>query len=701
MAIITKIRTRAGMLVSIIIGLALFSFILTDFLTSGSKLINKSKMNVAEINGKSIEYSLFEKRIRHLEDIAKTRNGVNSLSEEMSENVRKEAWQDLLQENVMNKEYEKLGVTVSDDELFDLIEGRNPHPIIRQYFANPETGTIDKMNLNAFLQKMKDAPATDEQKKMWLYIEDIIEKQTLATKYSSLIRNGLYATSIDMQALRDEMSNSVDFSYIQKPYTSIPDGSVTISESELKSYYNEHKEEFKQVKSNSIKYVAFDVVPSESDNAYAKKWINDVLPEFSHITDADQYIKLNSDLAYDTKNYKKGELPARLDDFMFSAKVGDVTDPYFENNTYKIAKLAKINMLPDSVQVSQILLPVNQKNVRQMQFLADSLKKLADAGHDFADLARNNSQDASAKKGGEIGWVKEGMLSSQFSDSCIFAKKGQVKITFSQSGIHIIKVTGQSALVKKVQVGILAKEVRASEQTDQHYYSIASKFAGINNTGAKFESATKGGNPAAITVFDLKPLDNEIEGLDKPRQLIRWVFESKQGEVSKIFRLGDKYVVAMVTKVREDGYKPLGDVSDVIKIEIRKIKKSEIISKEMANASQGTTSMDAVAAKLNSVVKSVNGVQFSSYSIQDLGAEPKLISAAYVLNPNKISSPIAGENGVYIIDVENKSKTPFQNIDNSIARNYIERNYLNQVNSESFKALMDLAGIKDYRDRFF
>ncbi len=700
MAIITKIRTRAGVLVTIIIGLSLFLFVLTDLFTSGSKLYNKSRMNVAEIDGNTVEFPAFEKRIRQLEEIVKAQYGVNNLNEEMTENVRNQAWQDLLQDMVMLKECNKVGLSMPGQELYDLITGPNPPSIIRQIFGNPETGEINRVGLNGFLQKINDEPDND-QKRYWFYLENTMIKQALMEKYSALVRNGLYATSLEAKDRRDEMSTSIDFSYIQLPYSSISDSSVRISESEMKAYYKEHKEEYKQVESRSIKYVAYEVVPSESDNANAKKWIDDILPEYTKITDVEQYIKANSDGPYDSKNYKKGELPENLDNFMFAAKVGDVLGPYFENNTYKIAKLAKINYLPDSVRISQILLPVNQKNVNQMEYLADSLKKLAENGYDFADLARNNSADQSSKNGGDFGWVKEGMISQQFSDSCIYGKKGQVKITTSQTGIHIIKIMDASAPVKKVQVGILAREVRASDQTEQKYYAMASKFAGINNTAEKFESAVKSNNPAAISVFDIKPLDNDIQGLERPRQLVRWIFEAKQGEVSKIYQLGNKYVVALVTKVREKGYKPLGDVSAEIRSEIRKQKKANQLANQLSNAAAGSSLLDAIAAKLGTVVKTANGVQLSSYSIQNLGAEPKLLAAAYEIDLNKISSPISGENGVYIIDVENKTKSANQNISTELMKRYIEGSYKARVNYEAFQVLQDLANIKDYRGRFF
>jgi peptidyl-prolyl cis-trans isomerase D len=569
-----------------------------------------------------------------------------------------------------------------------------------QLFANPETGALNRIALTGFLQRMKE-DANSEQKKYWLYIEDMIYKQRLSSKFTTLIRQGLYVTKLETDRRQEEISTSVDLSYLQKLYSSVADNKVTINESDVKTYYKQHKIEYKQEESRSIKYVSFDVVPSESDNAYVKKWIEDILPEFTKITDVEQYVKFNSDKPYDRINFKKGELPERLDAFMFNAKIGDVYGPYFEENTYKIAKLAKINYLPDSIHVKQILLPVNQNNVNQMQYLADSLKNLAQSGYDFAELVRNNSKDASSQSGGDIGWIREGTYSPRFSDSCFSAGINDIKITFSKAGIHIIKVIEKSTPVKKVQVGILAREVRASDQTDQYYYSKASEFAGLNNTVQKFEAAIKSNQPAAIPVFDLKPLDNSIQGLEKPRQLIRWVFEANEGDVSKVYRFGDKYVIAAITKVNKKGYKSLNEVAASITLEVRKEKKAEMLIKEMAIATEGQSSIDAIATKLNTNVKSVTGIRFTSYSLQDAGAEPKVIAAAMSIEPNKVSEPVAGENGVYIIDVNNRIKAENQNFNPTLIRNYIERSYSARVNYQTFEVLQELANINDNRGRFY
>jgi peptidyl-prolyl cis-trans isomerase D len=702
MAIIQSIRSRAGKLLAIIIGIALFAFILGDFITSGGRIIKGQRMNVVEINGKGIPFPFFEKRIIQLEEITKLQYGVKTLDENTNLEVRKQAWQNLLQENILNREYDKIGLNVSGVELLDMVQGQKPHPIITQLFGNPETGVIDRANLSNFLQKLKDAPAESQEKVYWKYIEDNIFKQRLFEKYNSLISHGLYATTLEAERQQNEMNTSVDFSYVQKPYTAIPESSVSVSKDEVKAYYKEHKQEFKQAEeTRSIKYVEFKVTPSKSDISEAEKWINDIRDEYSKVTQDEQFIKSYSDKEYDATNYKEGELPEMLNEFMANAKIGDMYGPYVEDNAYKLAKLSKINYLPDSVRISQIVLPANQKNVRQVQYLADSLKTLAEKGYDFAELAKNNSRDKSGLEGGDIGWIKEGALNKAFSDSCFYTAKGGVKITFSQAGIHVIKVTDQSKPVKKIQVGILAREIRTSDQTDQYYYTLASEFAGKNNTGAKFEASVKNNNPAAVPVFDLKSSDNTVQNLDKSRPLVKWAYDSKVGAVSNVFRFGDSYVIGTLTKIESAGFKPLEELTATIELAIKKQKKGDLIKKEMADAANGATSIDAVAGKLGLSVQTASSIRFTSYTIPGLGQEPKVIATAINTKLHSLSQPVEGENGVYILSVDNQVSSSNPNITLALTKSYIERNLNARVNYQSFEILKDLANVKDYRTRFF
>ena len=389
---------------------------------------------------------------------------------------------------------------------------------------------------------------------------------------------------------------------------------------------------------------------------------------------------------------------------MFASKLGAVYGPYFEDNAYKLAKLAKINYLPDSVRVSHILLPVNQSNVEEMRHLADSLKTLAREGYSFTTLVQDNSRDfATVMSGGDLGWIKEGEKGRYFSDSCFYAKVGDIKLTYSQDGFHVIKITDQSRYVKKVQVGILSREVTPSVETDQYYYTKAVEFASANNTLEKFNEAVADNDPLAIPVYGLKPLDNNVQGIENSRNIVHWAFnEAQEGDMLKdIAEYGGKYIVAIVTKVYHEGYKNVEDVSKDIKFEIIKEKKAGILGNEMKQIAADAGTIDDAAAKMNLKVNAATGIRFTSFSIPGAGTEPKLIAAATHAPLNEISGPVAGENGVYLFSVDNIITNKEQFNSPMLSRSYIERNYAARANRSAFDILKKLAHIKDKRYRFY
>jgi len=699
MAIIQSIRNRAGLLIAVIVGVALLAFIVGDFIVSGGFIYQKSKLNVAEINGKKISYPEYQKLYLQFENILKIQYQTNSLDENMSASIRNQTWQEILQRFILFREYEKLGLVVHDQEFSDLIQGPNPHQLVMQMFGDPQTGTLNRLQLTEFLSRIDQL--TGDQKTLWVYYEDMINKERLYNKYHTLIRQGLYVNKLEAQTRQEQINNSVDISFVQKSYSSIPDSTILISNSELKEYYKENKERFKQEETRNIKYVAFEVIPSKKDYKDAEAWINDAYEEFLEIEDVEQYINFNSP-PYDPTNYKKGELPDTLDNFMFKAKPGDVYGPYFEDNAFKLAKLVKINYLSDSVRVSDILLPVNQNNINYMQMLADSIKTLLEDGTDFAKLARENSADPSAQIGGDLGWIREGYNGRYFSDSCFYAEKGDVKITYGESGLHIVKITDVSKPVKKIQVGILSREVIPSNETDQIYYSKAVEFATQNNTIEKFEAATSEDDLRAIPVFELKPLDNEVQGLDDSRYLVHWAFQAEEGDiVDEIRAYGSKYVVAIVTKVNHKGYSPLEEIKPDLEIEIAKDKKAEIIKTEMMQALENSVTIDDLADHLNLDIQSATGIRFNSFSVPGAGNESKLIAAALNSEPDQLSDPIDGENGVYMLNVENIN-APENQFDNlNMTKSYIQRNYANRAMRSTFQTLIELADIKDHRVNFY
>lgn len=700
MATLEKIRNRAGVLVAVVIGFALFAFILGDILGSGTSLFSNTQFEVAEIGGTSIPYQELQRKIDNLSEIYKMNSGEASLTTEVYESIYEQAWQQLVNEYVMQKEYDKLGILVGSDELFDMVQGTNIHPIVRQIFTDPNTGMFNQEALLNFLRNMNDDPSGSSLA-YWLFVENEIIGERKAVKYNGLLEKGLYVTPLQAKYAFLETNKRVDFDFILQNYTTVADTLVSISEKEIKDYYKKNKDDFQQEHTRDIEYVAFEILPSDEDDRDSKQWIDGMVEEFSTVQEVKQFTNLNSDTPYDVTNYGFGELSDEINNFMFNARVGDVYGPYFENGAYKIARLAEINFLPDSVRARHILIqPTEAISQEQAEVKADSLLNLIKRGANFDLLAIEHSTDNGSRfNGGDLGWFPEGMMVKPFNDACFAARKGDKFIVETQFGYHVIELTDRAADVKKVQVAVLTREVEPSTATYQRIFMQASSFAGANNTYEKFQNAVVEEGLSKRIANNLLPADNTIAGLESPREMIRWAFNSKEQSVSQVFEISNKFVVATVSKVREKGTKPLADVKDDIELILRKDKKAEIIKAELMNEKNAGSSMEQIAMKRNLNVESALEISFSSFSIPNAGIEPKVIAYATSMEEDKISEPIAGENGVYLIRVTNIEEPEVA--DYTMEKNRLRSNFASRVGFEAYEALKKIADIKDNRAKFF
>jgi peptidyl-prolyl cis-trans isomerase D len=700
MATLEKIRNRAGVLVAVVIGFALFAFILGDILGSGTSLFSNTQFEVAEIGGTSIPYQELQRKIDNLSEIYKMNTGEASLTTEVYESIYEQAWQQLVNEYVMQKEYDKLGILVGADELFDMVQGRNIHPIVRQIFTDPNTGMFNQEALLNFLRNMNQDPSGSSLA-YWLFVESEIIGERKALKYNNLLEKGLYVTSLQAKNAFYETNKRIDFDFIVQRYTSIADTLVSISEKEIKDYYKKNKSDFQQEHSRDIEYVAFDIVPSDEDNRDAKLWIERMLAEFSSVQEVKQFTNLNSDIPYDNTNYSFGELSDEINNFMFNARVGDVYGPYLENGAYKIARLAEINFLPDSVRARHILIqPSETISQEQAKAKADSLLNLAKRGASFELLAIEHSTDNGSRfNGGDLGWFPEGMMVKPFNDACFAARKGDKFLVETQFGYHVIELMDRAADVKKVQVAVMAREVEPSTATYQRIFMQASSFAGANDTYEKFQNAVVKDGLSKRIANNLLPADNRIAGLESPREMIRWAFNTKEHSVSQVFEISNKFVVATVSKVREKGTKPLSDVREEIELTLKKDKKAEMIAAEMKNEISSGSSIDQIAMKRNLNIESALEISFTSFSIPNAGIEPKVIAYASSMEEGKISEPIAGENGVYLLRVTN-IESPEQT-DYAMEKIRLKNNFASRVGFEAYEALKKIAEIKDNRAKFF
>ncbi len=703
MATLQKIRNRAGILISIVIGLALFAFILSDFLNTGGKSnLNSKSLQIAEVAGKSISYIDYQNKIDYITDITTLYSGESSLDEERIEQIRDQSWDQILREYVLEKEYKKLGISVHPDEVFDMVQGRNVHPFIRQLFTDQKTGQFNQLNVIRFLKSMDEDP-TGNQKVYWLFLENEIINERKYTKYNNLISKGLYVPTELAIIKQQESDKSVNLDYIVQRFTSIPDSLIEISEEDIKNYYKKNKNNYKQEASRDIVYVVFNVIPSADDDRIAKEWIDKVYPEFIETEDDKDYVNYNSDTPFDDKNYKNGELSETINDFMFNAKIGDVFGPYFENDAYKIAKLTEINYLPDSVKARHILIDPGQtkESDEKAKATADSLKELLLKGADFKKLSKEYSIDpGTADKGGDLGWFQEGTMVKPFNDSCFTSNIGDIKIAKSQFGYHIIEILDKGQKVKKVKVALIERYVEPSTETYQFYYAKASQFAGKYNNYDKFINGIEAEGLTQRTANDLKELDKQIPGLENSREIVRWAYNAELHNLSPIFELGNSFVVAILSDLKKEGFADIEEVRSMISAEVKKEKKAEKIVENINEVITGKSNLGEIAQILNTEVKQADNIRFSSFSIPDAGIEPKVIAAASSIKKNIISDPIIGNNGVYVITV-NLIEAPSEDINIEFQKNNLKRQYQTRANYEAYETLKELADIKDYRSKFY
>jgi peptidyl-prolyl cis-trans isomerase D len=706
MAILQTLREKAGVFVAGAIGLSLFIFVISDFFGNSNTQRRKQKeyYELASIDGQSISYQDFEAKVQDLTEIYKML-GTNELTEEMSQNLREQVWQQILSDKLMSKTYNKTGLGVSPDEVEMLVFGDDPHPIVRQLFTDPQTGAFNESFLVNFLKATETDEAT---KKKWLFFEDQIINDRLNTKLVNLMSKGLYVTGKQSEYEAGLSLNTVSFSYIAHNYSAIADSSVKVSSDEIRDYYDAHKENYKRTAQRDMEYIVFDIAPSESDLKEAELWATNEKANFAAATDLEQYINLTADNRH-TGIYKPlSELPESLHGLAESGDKSAVVGPYFEDGSYKIARIVDIAERPDSVRAAHILLsPKTGRSMAQARKEADSLMLLIKSGIDFNVLAMANSDDqGSAQVGGDLGWFSEGMMITPFNNTCFSGKKGDLVTVETTYGLHIIKIIDQSRRMKKYDIGVVDHKVIPSNITNQRIYAEASQFAGTNNTYEKFNKAVADGSLDKKLAMNVTPEQKELPGLEQARGLVMALFQnSKVGSIvldnssQAVFELPDMYVVAYCTRVQEEGIAPVESVASDIRFILAKKKKAEMISGEMKKmAAEGKTIYD-IASYYNATVQDASGINFRSYSVPGAGIEPGLIAAASASEAGVLSKPVAGNNGVYMFVVN--TVAPVAAEDNALVRERLNSNYQIRASYEAYQAIRDKKEVVDKRYKFY
>ena len=620
MATLQTIRNH-GTILLVVVGIAMLAFILGDFLNSGSSFFNKNRENVAEIAGHQVHYTEYEAAKEQLTEVYKFEYGRSDFNEEMTLYIRNQVWQTMLMNYTLSDQTEKIGMDITEDELSELCMGQKPHAIIAQHRAFcDETGKFNRDALVNFLANLKQEPETAEQaevinqyKNYWQYWENAVRSQYLQEKYTTLLSKMITANNIDAKYAYQARQETVNLQYVQQPYYAVADSLVKVTENDLKTLYNQKKEQYKQTPNRSIEYVTFPIVPSAEDFADAERLMKSLESDFRTKEDIAAIVNGNSDILYDGRDYSIETIPAEYKEFAFdkNTKKGDCTELAFANDTYSIARVMDCGYTKvDSVKLAAIV---------------------------------NNEEQ-------EIGWVTLTEIPTNIAEPAANGKKGTTFTVANGMNEQTFKILDKSKATPKVKLAILSRKVSASSKTYGTLYNQAKQFIVANNNADSLHQAAFAQGLSTIPVYALDKNADKVNDLKNSREIVRWAFEAKQGQVSDVFTCGDQFVVAALTEVKDGEYRPLEDVRAELIITATNNKKGEYIKNQLKDV----TTLEAAAELFDTEVKSAENISLASYRLGAAGIEPAVIGTALALEANTLSAPVKGNNGVYLLTVDAK-----------------------------------------------
>ncbi|MCK4750805.1 MAG: SurA N-terminal domain-containing protein [Bacteroidales bacterium] len=716
MATLQKIRNRAGLLVAVVIGLALFAFILGDMMGSGAPTLGKQ--SVAEINGKGIGVNDYLNREKSLREFYQLNAGGQSLDAELERQIQQETWRRLVRQTIMDRSYQKLGIIVSTDELKTMITGdqimglsgnpalSEPHPIVRQMFSNPETGLLNRQVMTNYFNAL-DNPQFEQEKKRWLFIEQEIVDEKMNQKYFNLVRKGFQPSSLDLKDHVTESGKSTDFTFISKPFSEISDEEIAFTESDLKQYYKSHRENYKQDASRTFQYIVFEVEPSEKDVESARYWTAQTRAEFVRTTSDElpRYVNGTSDEPFDVRYYTYDELPEIIRDSVFNASGDEVFGPYREEEAFKLTRKHDVQMRPDSVRARHILLSMQdfQGNRAAITALADSLVGVIDSGGDFNLVALTYSADESNRAiGGDLGWFTEGRMVSEFNDACFENRTGDLVTAETQFGTHIIRIEDQSRRVRKMQIASIVRNIFASDETNQDFYNRAVKFRGKATDLDKFTEQAREFGLDPRFAPNISKDQQTIPGIDDPVRITKWAYSADVNSVSNIFSQGDeKYIVAVLTEANEEGYAELDNVRAEVELAVKKEKKAEKLVEKLNEQLAGVSDLSQFGIENNENVGEATQVKFANTYVTGVGLEPYIVGAAMYLPVDQVSIPMIGESGVFVLAVTNRTEPPLEEVIDPAVKSRLKYSLESRSNFEAYNALVDAAKVQDNRLELF
>lgn len=673
MASLNTLRTKFGIVLSIIIALALLAFILSLKTEMG---FSGNDPRVGVIDGEKINYSEYYEQYEQI----KAQNNVQESDEQQSAMLANAVWQSLIAKHVLTPGFDRMGLRVTEPERLAMVSGQHPSQAFYNAFADPRTG---EYNVAAISQFLAQAETNRDAANAWAQLNEQARLEREVQKYFGLVKGGVYVNSLEVARGVDAANKTFSGKWVGKKFSAVPDSLVNVSSSDLKAYYNSHKNQFKQTPSRTISYVVFEVAPTEDDLLALEKSVMEVGNQFAAAEEVKTFVRAN-------RNGKIADgyvTAAQLSDEEAKALMnGEMYGPVLKNNEWTMARVLDSKMVPDSVGVRHIVLPYTQ------EALADSLLTALKNGADFARAAAQYSvYDATAANGGEVGVLPFSAFSGEFAAALANAKQGDIVKIAAGDAIQLMQVYRADKPSKHVQVATITYPVEASAATRRDVHNQAGSFM-VNAKSAFADAAAT----AAVTprVASIAQSERTIRGLEDSREVARWAHGAKKGDLSAIFNVGKDYVIATLTEIDDNEYAPVDKVSAQIRAQLLRDKKYDYIVKSLS----GSTLAEQ-AASLGSEVEDFSDVTFGSFYVNGVGMEPRLVGAIASAEKGALSAPVKGLSGVYVFQVEDVVADDKQTAEGEKVRAQAMAEGVAQ--QFAIPAIQQMAKIQDLRGRYF
>lgn len=666
MASLNTLRTRFGVVLSIVICLALLAFILslkTEMGFSG----NDPKVGV--IDGEKITYSEY---LDVYEQVKNNLGGEASSDAEL-DRLSNAAWQTLFSQKVLRPGFEKMGIRVTDAERRAIVSGETPTQAFYGAFADPRTGRFDVEAVSEFLAQAETNP---QAARMWAELVDQARAEREAAKYLAVVKNGVYVNSAEIAQGVEAANRTFSGKFATRSYASLPDSLFTVSSSEIKNYYKQHKNQYKQLPNRSISYVVFDVEPTDDDMLAIEKSVREADEEFSATTDLKGYARQNrhaqvSDRYLSLRQFSDEESEALA--------AGREYGPVLKNNLWTMTRVLDEKSVPDSIGVRHLAVPYTAEVV------ADSLAALLRSGRAFAEVSEGQ---------GEERVYPFSAFTEEFVPALESARTGDVVKIAAGNAIHVMQIYRMDAPSKHIRTVTVTYPVEASNATRRDIHGKAGVFA-VEGAGS-LEKFNEAASAAAVTprVATINQGDRSVRGLEDSREIVRWAADAKKGQISEIFKVGGDYVVAMLTDVDDKEYASAAKVSDGIRRAILRDKKYDAIVSDLS----GST-LEEVAAGFSSEVKDFSDLRYGAYYAPGIGFEPRVVGAITAGELDRLSAPVKGNSGVYVFLIEDIAVEDKQSAEAEKVR--MQAMAENVAMQASLAAIQQMADVQDLRAKYF